>query len=258
MSAATATAEPLDASQSQNIPIDQALARPTVAEEGRSIWLAVGLAIAQLGMFLGRKTIEAGKAVIDAAETIDADARRHIVELPVMALSSLTSRKCPVKPLADDGFRPMLFVHGLAGHPGNLGMMRSYFALCGRTRAYAIDLSAGESFEELAARMRETIARIIEVNGLGDDAKIDIVAHSMGGVVSRLAVDDPVTRARVGTIVTLGSPHNGTVLARFIGEGARTAIQLRPDSATMERLRLQLPWDPAGGWPRLVSMWSQS
>ncbi len=54
--------------------------------------------------------------------------------------------------------------------------------------------------------------------------QVVIVAHSMGGLVARAALRD-LGSARIARIITLGTPHHGTELARF-GPG-RNAYQMR-------------------------------
>ncbi len=50
--------------------------------------------------------------------------------------------------------------------------------------------------------------------------RIDVVAHSMGGLITRkVLAEDPGLAAAVGRIVTLGSPHHGTGLLSWIRFG---------------------------------------
>ena len=58
--------------------------------------------------------------------------------------------------------------------------------------------------------------------------------------------------AQVRRLVTIGTPHHGTMAARF-GKG-RALDELRPDSDIVSRLREQLPWTG----PRLVCLWSEA
>ena len=61
-----------------------------------------------------------------------------------------------------------------------------------------------------------------------------LVGHSMGGLVARACLRDPRTRDRIAKIVTLGTPHHGSELARrAVGENGR---QLRRGSAWLEAL----------------------
>jgi triacylglycerol esterase/lipase EstA (alpha/beta hydrolase family) len=63
--------------------------------------------------------------------------------------------------------------------------------------------------------------------------KVAIVAHSMGGLVARAWMRAHGT-APVARVITLGTPHHGTALARF-GLG-QNAFQMRDDSAWLRAL----------------------
>ena len=188
------------------------------------------------------------------AELLDADTRRHIAQLPSMAFTSLGPRRRRVRPLPPDGHRPLIFVHGLGGHPGNHLALRAHLGLVGRRRVYTVDLGSQTPLAEAAAAVRTTIERVVAANGLARGEQIDLMAHSMGGVVCRLAADDSTIRARIASIVTMGSPHGGTHLARLVGPSARRTHELRVGSETIARLDQQLPWP--SDWPKLVSLWS--
>jgi pimeloyl-ACP methyl ester carboxylesterase len=62
-----------------------------------------------------------------------------------------------------------------------------------------------------------------------------IVAHSMGGMAARAWWAQDGTASRLHRLITIGSPHQGTLLARF-GWGAN-ASQMRLDSAWLARLQ---------------------
>lgn len=46
--------------------------------------------------------------------------------------------------------------------------------------------------------------------------KVDIVAHSMGGLSSRYYIQNLGGHEKVGSLITLGSPHKGTPLANLV------------------------------------------
>lgn len=201
---------------------------------------------------LGKGVRAAGRGLQSAYASVDPDVRADLARAPLLGLTVLTARHRPIRPLPDDGRRPILFVHGLGGHRGNFTPMRGWLAIRGRRRTYSIGLPE-DPLGELGHRLSETIAEVVSVNGLGPDDRVDIVAHSMGGLVSRLALLDVETTNRVHTLVTLGTPHSGTHAARFAGSGR--ARDLRPDSDVLERLAGQDPWS---GPTRLVCLWSRA
>ena len=202
--------------------------------------------------FLGR---HAGRAVAAGYRAIDPDLRQHIALTPLMGLTQLGrgDRTASAKPR--DGHRPLLFVHGLAGQPGNFVGVRSYFRLRGRERQYAFPLASG-SIETMGKGLALRIREVLEINRLGSSAQVDLVAHSMGGIVSRLALLDPQVAASVRSLVTLGTPHGGTWIARYADTHITRA--LRPQSATLEALEAQLPWGSLPGYPSLFAFWSRA
>ena len=219
-----------------------------------SVWGAIGSGVVAGGRAVGRGAAAVGRAVASFYGALDPDLKRHVVEAPLVGLTVLARPRREVEPLPDDGHRPVVLVHGLGGFPGNFFPLRSYLRLMGRRRTYAVPFPDGLTLDERVAHLRAFIAAVIERNGLPEGAQVDVVAHSLGGVLSRLAVQDPATAARVATLVTLGTPHAGTSLARFLKTPA--VLALRPDSPTLERLREQLPWRAGRGVPRLVCLWS--
>ncbi len=223
--------------------------RKTKATVGESV--GKGLAVA--GRWLGTAAAGAGRSIASAYQTIDPDLRRHVAQMPLAGISMLAARERAVEPLADDGFPPILMVHGLGGHRGNFIGMQAMLRLSGRTRTYALGFPAEMTLEAQAEAVRRTVQEILRVNRLGKKGRVDLVAHSMGGLVARLALVEKSTRARVRVLVTLGTPHAGTFVARF---GASAHIrELRPGSETLRTLKRQLPWRHP---PRLVCLWSPS
>jgi pimeloyl-ACP methyl ester carboxylesterase len=179
-----------------------------------------------------------------------------VAQLPLFGLTMLVPQRRALTPLADDGHPPVLFVHGLGGRGGNFFPMRLYFRSRGRRRTYALSFDERQGLDGWAHTLTAGIDEVMRNNGLAADAQVDLVAHSMGGLVARIALDDPAVAARVRTLVTIGTPHDGTHIARF--GGTALALALRPDSPQLERLRGQLPWGHDRPRPRLISLWSPS
>jgi pimeloyl-ACP methyl ester carboxylesterase len=206
----------------------------------------------------GRATVVAGKwlgrQAVAAYQAVDPDLRLHLAQLPLVGLTLLARPKPEPEPLPDDGCRPVVFVHGLGGAAGNFTPMRLYFRLRGRSRSYAAVFGAAGSMHELAVRLSAFLEAVAAANGLGPDAQLDLVAHSMGGLIARLALEDERTRARVATLVTMATPHGGSHLARY--GNTTSSLDLRPGSEILERLARQLPWRGPPQQPRLVALWS--
>ena len=208
---------------------------------------AVGRALADAGVWIGRSAAAAYRAV-------DPDLRQHLAQLPLVGLTMLARGVPQPVPLPDDGHRPVIFVHGLGGGPGNFLPMRLFFRLHGRSRTYAVPLGDTPSLEAAAARLLSFLDAVAEANGLPADTRFDLVTHSMGGLAARLALEDERTRARVAVLVTMAAPHAGSHLARYCYTTG--SLELRPDSEVLARLARQVPWPGLPDWPRLVALWS--
>ncbi len=101
--------------------------------------------------------------------------------------------------------------------------------------------------------MTTALARLIrDVLKATGARQVEIVAHSLGGLVSRLAIQKYKLAHQVKTLITLGSPHHGTYSARY----ANTAItrDIRPNSKLIKELEKQ-PWPKS---VRGVTFWSKS
>jgi pimeloyl-ACP methyl ester carboxylesterase len=168
-----------------------------------------------------------GQGFVAAYEFVDGDLRRELASLPLMAITAIGPRHAEVRAKKDDGERPVIFVHGMSGHRGNFHPMGAFF----RTRG------------------RRFIDEVLVANAM-PDGQVDIVAHSRGGVVARIALNNLETNGKIATLVTIGTPHGGTMAARY--GRSRELDELRPDSPIVARLEQQLPWNG----PRLVCLWS--
>ncbi|MBI5489912.1 MAG: hypothetical protein HY905_21430 [Deltaproteobacteria bacterium] len=208
---------------------------------------AVGRACAAAGIWVGRSVAAAYRAV-------DPDLRQHLAQLPLVGLTMLARGTPAPEPLPDDGHRPVVFVHGLGGGPGNFLPMRLFFKLQGRSRTYAAPLGDAPSLEAMAPRLAAYLDAVVAANGLPADARLDVVTHSMGGLAARLVLEDERLRARVAVLVTMAAPHAGSHLARY--GNTPSSLELRPDSDVLVRLARQLPWRGPPAWPRLVALWS--
>lgn len=133
------------------------------------------------------------------------------------------------------GRLPVLLLHGYVCNRGFLLPLRRYL------QVHGIDVY-GHNLEPVYAGIdsyADGLARQIE-QILADSRaeKLVILAHSMGGLVSRAYLRKHGTR-RVAKLITLGTPHHGTVMSRLgAGENAR---QMEPDSAWLRRLNEDMP-----------------
>ncbi|WP_208029485.1 peptidoglycan DD-metalloendopeptidase family protein [Rhabdothermincola sediminis] len=80
------------------------------------------------------------------------------------------------------------------------------------------ELDSQGELREAASRLEALIAAVSRAE---PGVPIDLIAHSQGGVVTRLAIGEAFSRGRlpaeVRTFVTLGTPHGGADLATALG-----------------------------------------
>jgi len=82
------------------------------------------------------------------------------------------------------------------------------------------DYSSGTTQGDVVGAGRRLADLVEQVAAADPDAVIDVYAHSLGGVVTRLALVELAARGfdvrRLGLVTTLGSPHDGADLATAV------------------------------------------
>ena len=66
-------------------------------------------------------------------------------------------------------------------------------------------------------------------------ATVDVVAHSMGGLVARACVRAGGATSGIGRLITLGTPHQGSLAFAWLGLDPMLG-QMRPGSPFLDRL----------------------
>lgn len=82
-------------------------------------------------------------------------------------------------------------------------------------------------------------------------AQVDVVGHSLGGLIARYYVQRLGGDHRVRTLVTLGTPHGGTSVVP-LANAHPIVRQMRPGSEVLEELRAPAP----GCRTHFVAFWS--
>lgn len=147
---------------------------------------------------------------------------------------------------------PILLVHGI-------GDNRSIFTLLGTTLRrrgfsvvhavnYSVLTALTGDIRAAATTLQRQVEHVCEVT---DHDRVHIVGHSLGGMIARYYVQRLGGDARVDTLVTLGTPHQGTVAAYVLP--TPVARQLRPNSDLINELALSAP----GCRTTFVAIWSE-
>lgn len=113
---------------------------------------------------------------------------------------------------------PVLLLHGYACNSGFWRPVSRMLRKNGISH-YAIDIEpAFGSIDASAASVHAAVERIVAECG---QQRVTLIGHSMGGLVARAYLRDYGTH-RTAKVITLGSPHNGTMVAqRGIGVNCR-------------------------------------
>ena len=124
---------------------------------------------------------------------------------------------------------PVILVHGLFGFDrmGIPGARFDYFRGIAQhldtlgCHAHAVKLPRAASVPERARELADAIAAL-------GHPRVDLIAHSMGGLDARYALAHFGLASRVRSLVTVGTPHRGTPIADLATDGplglARRAI----------------------------------
>ena len=132
---------------------------------------------------------------------------------------------------------PILLVHGL-------GDNRSVFAVLARAlrrRGYGVVHAVNINVltvltgdvRSAAAELGRHVDRLRERTG---SDSVHIIGHSLGGLIARYFVQRLDGDTAVDTLITLGSPHRGSMLAHLL-PGTALVRQLRPGSDSARRAR---------------------
>ena len=128
------------------------------------------------------------------------------------------------------GQRGVVFIHGLLC---NRGFWSPWLRRLQGSRHAFVALSLEPAFgaiDNYVEQIEAAVQRVSQASGLPPL----LVCHSMGGLAARAWLRSPGHLARIHRVVTLGTPHQGTWLARF--GRSPNGKQMRQGSGWLERL----------------------
>ena len=146
---------------------------------------------------------------------------------------------------------PVVLLHGFVDNRSVFVLLRRSLARHGHNRAESLNYSPLTCDIRAAA---ELLGRHVEeICARTGHHQVDIVGHSLGGLIARYYVQRLGGDIRVRTLITLGTPHSGTQTAHLLSAHPLVR-QMLPDSDVIEELR-----SPAVGCrTQFVSFWSDS
>jgi len=140
-------------------------------------------------------------------------ARLFLGEVGAVALSwplLVAHRLLIADPVAAPGRRPLLLVHGVGVNDGVWFALRRNLWRRGLGPVYTINYGPPlAGIEHFAGQLAARIEAICAATGA---ERVALIAHSMGGLVAR-AYLRRFGAARVEQLITIGTPHHGSMLA---------------------------------------------
>lgn len=163
----------------------------------------------------------------------------------------------PVSVRRPRGPRPIIVVHGYAMNRANFLPLTRRLVAAGLGPVYGFEYWTLGKASAAARALGEYVERVCERSGA---ERVDIIGHSMGGIVGRYyaTLGGPSAGSgrsgadRIAHLITVGTPHQGTdVSAIGIGHANK---ELFPRSALIQRLE-------AAGIPEQIeatAIWSRA
>lgn len=109
--------------------------------------------------------------------------------------------------------RPVVLLHGWGMNRASMVLLAARLRRDGRHVTALNYPSVGSDTDAKAAHLAASVREVIERTGA---ERVDIVAHSLGGVVARALARRCGGLSFIGSLVTLGSPHGGAALADLL------------------------------------------
>ena len=132
---------------------------------------------------------------------------------------------------------PVLLVHGLVDNRSVFTVMRHSLRRRGFAQVCSWNYSPLLSdVARGAADLGEHIERICAQTG---HERVHVVGHSLGGLIARYHVQRQAGDRRVAALVTLGTPHQGSIWAHVLP--TPLVRQLRPGSPLLQELAEPAP-----------------
>ncbi|TFV65764.1 UNVERIFIED_ORG: alpha/beta fold hydrolase [Bacillus sp. AZ43] len=132
---------------------------------------------------------------------------------------------------------PVLLVHGLVDNRSVFSVMQR--SLRRRGFAHVCTWNYSPLLTDVARGAADLGAHIERICQRTGHDRVHVVGHSLGGLIARFHVQRQGGDARVESLVTLGTPHEGSVLAHVVP--TPLIRQLRPGSAVLAELAEPAP-----------------
>ena len=190
---------------------------------------AGSLAFVVVGV-LGNRIVGGRRLVVDAA--LGALLAREWAAMACSLPSLLLGLGQPGPPRVAGARNPVLLVHGYGLNRASMWFLRRYLLGRGHPAVWAVNHAPRHgTIPELA---RGLVRQIEALKAATGSEKVDVVGHSMGGVLAGWAAARLDAAGDIGRLVTLGTPWRGTRMGYLALHPE--AWDLRPDSPVITDL----------------------
>lgn len=138
---------------------------------------------------------------------------------------------------ADEPHLPILFIHGVFQNPAAFAWLKNRLAWAGYRHFREIHLFP--SIRPIPVNAERVARKVEQMRREYDVPAVNIVAHSMGGILARYFIQLMKGDRHVRYLITLGTPHQGTTLSRLAV--SPYLKELSPQSETLRRLNASAP-----------------
>lgn len=147
--------------------------------------------------------------------------------------------------------RPIVCIHGLYQNHRAWLVYQHWLRSAGFTRLYTWSYSSfGQDFDHLSQALSQDLVRLAREH---PGKKMVLIGHSLGGLLIQSVLADPAVAKHTHMAVTLGTPHQGSVLAslalgklgrslKFEGELVRS-LQTRKSQPEPAKVYIHPPLD---------------
>src|SRR5688572_4308284 len=142
---------------------------------------------------------------------------------------------------------PVVLVHGLVDNRSVFAVMRRGLRKRGFSQICTWNYSP--LLSDVARGATDLGARIEQICEQTGHDRVHVVGHSLGGLIARYHVQRQGGDRRVESLVTLGTPHRGSILAHLLP--TPLGRQLRPGSPVLRELE-----EPTDCSTRLTAIYS--
>jgi len=164
--------------------------------------------------------------------------QKYLSKMAMCLTLVITASMSTLSSAAD--YDPIIFVHGYSGSTiVNFTSMIQRFKNAGypSNRLHYYTYNSFKGVKAGAQTLKNKVAQVLASTG---KSKVDIIAHSMGGLVSRYYMKKLGGSSKVDQLVNVASPHKGTAWA-YVDFFSQAGKDMRPGSSVLNSINGYYP-----------------